>query len=172
MPRKSPASSRSWRNCRPANGQRSSTKSRRVISSLIRSQKNLSCRRSVQFKAATLRDNIRIVSAQFRDAMFCGKSRDHSGPSNLRAARDRDHDGRLLLTFLRFLNPETAAASDDGKDIEEIDGEQGIKENLAVGLRHVIPLQPTIYDDKVFHFDREARRLAARFLTGVALAFP
>src|SRR5437870_9929805 len=100
--------------------------------------------------------------------MLGGKCRHRRGPSYLRAAGDGDHDGRLLLTFLRCLDLESAAASDDGEDVEEVDGEHGIKKHLAVAFRHVIMLQPTIHDDEVFDLDREARRLTASCLAGIA----
>src|SRR5438045_1802282 len=105
----------SWRDYRRVNGQRVLTNLRRVTSTLIHCQKNPPSRISVEFKAATLRDNINIVPAKFRDAMLGGKCRCRHGPSYLSAACDRDHDGRLLLAFLRCLDLETAAASDDGE---------------------------------------------------------
>src|ERR1035441_2708119 len=115
-PMNSPESWRSWRNCRRVNGQRALTNWRGVTSTLTLSQKNFLRCGSVEFKAATLRDHIRIVPSEFRDAMLGGKGRYRSGPPNLRAAGDGNHDGCLLLTFLRRLNGKTAAAPDGSED--------------------------------------------------------
>src|SRR2546427_242732 len=112
---------RSWRSCHRANERRAWTKLRRVILMLTLNQKNFLHRHRVEFKATATRDDIRIVPAQFRDAVF-GCERRHFGRSaNLPAACNGNHNGRLLLTFLRRLNGETTAAGDDGKDVQEVD---------------------------------------------------
>ena len=115
--------------------------------------------RCIKRKAATLGDDIRIVPSKFRDAMFCGKSRHRSGASNLCSAGAGNHDGRLLLTFLRRLNREPGATSNYREDIQEVDREHRVEEYLTITLRHVMPLQPAIHDQKIFDFHSETRRL-------------
>src|SRR5712671_3164564 len=95
---------RSWRSCHRANERRAWTKLRRVILMLTLNQKNFLHRHRVEFKATATRDDIRIVPPQFRDAVFGCERRRCSGASHLHATRDGNHDGRLLLTFLRRLN--------------------------------------------------------------------
>jgi len=112
------------------------------------------------------------VPSEFRDAMLGGKGRYRSGPPNLRAAGDGNHDGCLLLTFLRRLNGKTAAAPDGGEDAEEVDGEHRVEKHLKVTLRHAVSLQPAIHDDQVFDFDGEAWRFTGRGLAGSALLLP
>src|SRR5437762_274100 len=99
-------------------------------------QKNLLHRGSIKFETAALRDNIRIVSSQFRDAVLGGKGRYRSGPTNLLAAGDGNHDGCLLLALLWRLDGEAFSASDDGEDVQEVDREHRIEKHLTITLRH------------------------------------
>jgi len=82
--------------------------------------------------------------------------------TNLHPDRNGDHDGRFLLAFIGFLNHKTRAACDDTENIEEVDGKNGIEENLAIRLRYAATLQPPIYDDQGLDFYRETWRLTAR----------
>src|ERR1035441_2260221 len=152
--------------------QRASTNFRCVTYRLTPCQKNLPRRNGVEFKAATLRDDKRIMASQFRKAVLRSKRRDGGGASYLRTTRYRDHDSRLSLTFLRRLDGEAAAAPDNREDVEEIDGEHGIEEHLTVGLRHTIPLQPAIDNHKVFDLHGETRRRPAGGFANIALTLP
>ena len=48
----------------------------RLLKASTLRQKHLFYRGRIEFKAATLRDNIRVVPSQFRDAMLGGKCRE------------------------------------------------------------------------------------------------
>jgi len=109
------------------------------------------------------------VPPQFRDTVLGGERRHFGCAANLHAACDWNHDSRLLLTFLRRLDGETAGTRDDSEDVEKVDGEHRIEEHLTVGLWHVMPLQPAINDEEVFHFHGEARRFAGARLARVSL---
>jgi len=101
--------------------------------------------------------------------MFCGKGRDCSGPANLRAAGDGDHDGRLLLALLWRLDGEAASTPNNREDVEEVDGKHRIEKYLKVALRNGVSLQPAIYNYEVFDFDGEARCFTGSGLASSAL---
>jgi len=103
--------------------------------------------------------------------MLRSERRDGGGSPYLRAARDGNHDGGLLLTLRWRLDGE-AAAPDGREDVEEVDGEHRIEEHLAVALRHAMPLQPPIDNQEVFDLHRETRRLPDGGFASVALTLP
>src|SRR5260221_176505 len=96
-----------------------------------------------------LGDDVSVVAAKSCDAMLCRKCRQVCPPAHLETRGDWDHYGCFLLALFRCFDCVALAGGNPRKNIEEVDRENGIKENLALRLWHPIPFEPAIDNHQV-----------------------